>query len=416
MNPSAALPLRSIALLLLVIFGGAQAQKAEFAGRIAFINPEGQLATVAPDGTAARTLTDSGLRYQFPAWSPVSTTIAAIGADPGGGGVFLVEDRAGAKPQTLYQNLYGGPIYLYWSPDGKKLGFLSNVLGGLGLNIVPTAKTTEEPNMRQLAVGNPLYWQWSRNGQRLLVHNGNNAPAGEIAFYRASGEIGKSLGRPGLFNAPGLSPDERYLAYAELEATVTKVVVGGNHKETASVRREVPYQGLASFSWSPVENKLAIMSPTENARQPFGPISILDAENGELTSLTAARALAFFWSPDGRHIAYLTTYRSGNGELAEVAGRSYMQVQEDAFLLELRVAEVATDKSRLLTTFSPTAVFVDQFLPFFDQYALSHALWSPTSDALVLPMQGRQGPEIVVVPLEGRAVAIAAGEMPFWSR
>lgn len=405
-----------MALLLLVILGGAQAQKAEFAGRIAFVNLEGQLATVAPDGTAARTLTDSSLRYRFPAWSPVAKTIAAIGADPGGGGVFLLEDRAGAKPQTLYQNLYGGPIYLYWSPDGKKLGFLSNVLGGLGLNVVPTAKTTEEPNMRQLAVGNPLYWQWSRNGQRLLVHNGNNAPAGEVAFYRASGEIGKSLAKPGLFNAPGLSPDERYLAYAELEASVTKVVVSGNRKETQNVRREVPYQGLASFSWSPAENKLAIMSPTQNTPQPFGPISILDAENGELTPLTAARALAFFWSPDGRYIAYLTTYRSGDGELTEVAGRSYRQVQEDAFLLELRVAEVATGKNRLLTRFSPTAVFVDQFLPFFDQYALSHALWSPESDALVLPMQGRQGPEIVVVPLEGKAQAIAAGEMPFWSR
>lgn len=401
---------------LLLVLGSAQAQQAKLPGRVAFVTPRGQLATIAPDGSAKRILTQAGLRYQFPAWSPVAATVAAIGSDPGGGGVFIIEDSAEANAETLYQNLYGGPIYLYWSPDGSRLGFLSNVLGGLGLNIVPTDTGMDEPDTRQLAVGNPLYWQWSEDSERLLVHNGNNAPAGEVAFYETSGEIGETLGEPGRFNAPGLSPDERYLAYAALEATVSKVVVQGNHQETAGIRREVPYQGLASFSWSPAANKLAIMRPRDNAQQPFGPIGILDAENGELTPLTASQALAFFWSPDGRYLAYFTTYRSGGGEMATVSSRIYQHVQQNPFLLELRVADVATGENRLLTTFTPTPTFMDQFLPFFDQYALSHALWSPDSRALVLPVQGRSGPEVVVVTLSGEALSLTAGEMPFWSR
>lgn len=413
MKPSAAW-LWLFALFLVV--GAAQAQGTKLPGRIAFVTPEGQLATVAPDGSDTRTLTDSGLSFQFPAWSPVDARIASIGADPGGGGVFLLEDRAGAEPQTLYQNSYGGPIYLYWSPDGAQLSFLSNILGGLSLNIVPTDTGLEEPDMQQLAIGNPLYWQWSQNGRQLLVHNGKNAPTGEVAFYDTTGSIGEPFGKAALFNAPGLSHDERYLAYAELEATVPKVVVRGNRPGTADIRRELPYQGLATFSWSPTANTLAVMSPAENVRQPYGPISLLEAESGDLTTLTASRALAFFWSPDGRHIAFLSTYRSGGGEMAEANGRYAMQVQRDTLLLELRVAEVASGRSRLLATFTPTPLFLDQFLPFFDQYALSHAIWSPDSRALVLPMQGRQGAEVVVVPLTGKPVAIAPGEMPFWSR
>lgn len=401
-----------IALFVFVALGTTQAQA--FTGRIAYIDLEGRLATSAPDGSETRTLTGADLRYQFPAWSPVSDTLAVIGANPGGSGVFIVKDEAGAKPKPLYQNLYEGPIYAYWSPDGRRLGFLSNVMGGLGLNIVPTDGVAE-PKTRQIAVGNPVYWQWTQDGQRLLVHNGNNAPAGEVAFYTATGEIGTSIARPGLFNAPGLSADERYLAYAELESGTTKIIVRGS-RSGPRVRRAVPYQGLAAFTWSPAGNELAIMSPSENVRTPFGPLRLLDAENGELTTLIDARVLAFFWSPDGKKIAYLTTFQRGDGEMAEVSGRIYQTVQDDPFLLELHVVEVASGEDRLLTTFAPTGLFVDQFLPFFDQYALSHALWSPGSDALVLPMQGQRNPEVVIVPLQGKAVSITGGEMPFWSR
>ena len=414
MNPYVHSALRLLVLIFFVSVSAAWAQPPELAGRIAYIDLDGRLTTVAPDGSNVRTLTDADLSYQFPAWSPVADSLAVIGANPGGSGVFVVADEEGAEPKTLYRDLYAGPIYAYWAPDGTKLGFLSNVLGGLGLNIVAT-NSAAEPNVRQLAVGSPIYWQWTRNSQRLLVHNGNNTPAGEVAFYGVAGKIGTPIARPGLFNAPGLSADERYLAYAELENGTTKLIVRGS-QSGPRVRRAVPYQGLAAFTWSPVGNNLAIMSPNENVRAPFGPLRLLDAESGELTTLVDARVLAFFWSPDGKKIAYLTTFQGSNGEMAETSKRVYRTVQGDPFLLELHVFDITSNEDRRLTTFAPTGMFIEQFLPFFDQYALSHALWSPRSDALVLPMQGRREPEVVVVPLQGEAVSIASGEMPFWSR
>lgn len=84
--------------------------------------------------------------------------------------------------------------------------------------------------------------------------------------------------------------------------------------------------------------------------------------------------------------------------------------------LELRVVMVATGDDHALTTFTPTPLFVGQFLPFFDQYALSHSVWAPDSSAVVLPMFSEAGPQIVVVPLEGERTVLGSGEMPFWSR
>ena len=394
------------------------------AQRIAFINPQGQLVTTAPDGKNERVLTPPTRRYQFPAWSPTGAELAVIGSSPTGGGVFTVKDHAGAAPQTLYESS-AGPIYLYWSPDGKKVGFLASGEAGLELQVAGSGGKA-----KKVASGNPLYWQWGRDSQKLLVHTGVLAD-GELAFYTLAGRTGKPLGTPGLFNAPGLSPSERYLAYAESGSGATRIVLRGNTEKNAELRREVPYKGLAAFSWSPATDKLAIMNPPTAVRFPYGPIRLLDAQTGDLTPLVDTTAVAFFWSPDGKYLAYLAPRRQNDGQVTQrLAPRpgqqplapnvapvsSQSEVVQDLPLLELRVVNVKTGADRLLLPFTPTPLFVNQFLPFFDQYALSHHIWSPDSTALVLPLQSAEGPKIVAIPLAGKPKVLAAGEMPFWSR
>jgi TolB protein len=68
-------------------------------------------------------------------------------------------------------------------------------------------------------------------------------------------------------------------------------------------------------------------------------------------------------------------------------------------------------------SFSPTPLFLSQFLPFFDQYALSHRLWSPDSNALVLPIMVDGRAQIIVVDAErGEARRLANGISAFWSQ
>ncbi len=61
--------------------------------------------------------------------------------------------------------------------------------------------------------------------------------------------------------------------------------------------------------------------------------------------------------------------------------------------------------------------FVNELLPYFDQYALSHSLWSPDSRAILLPLVSAAGrDQLVVVPADGSdARAIADGDSGFWS-
>ena len=388
------------------------------APRVAFINPQGQLITVAPNGKDEHVLTPPTRRYQFPAWSPAGAELAVIGANPDGGGVFTVQDRAGAKLKTLYE-APAGPIYLYWSPDGEKVGFLANGAAGLELQVADT-----EGKTKKVASGNPLYWQWGK-GSRLLIHTGVLGD-GEIAFYTPAGRTGEPLATPGFFNAPGLSPSGRYLAYAELGGNVTRIILSGNTEQNAELRREVPYEGLAALSWSPAADQLAIMNPPAAVGLPYGPIRLLDAETGDLTSLVKTTAIAFFWSPDGKYIAYIAPLRQGDGQVSQAPTglltpnvttvSTPSHVAQEPVLLELRVVNVETGDDRLLSPFTPTPLFVNQFLPFFDQYALSHRVWSPDSKALVLPVQSPTGPKVVVVPLAGKPSVLADGEMPFWSR
>src|SRR5690606_28817841 len=66
--------------------------------------------------------------------------------------------------------------------------------------------------------------------------------------------------------------------------------------------------------------------------------------------------------------------------------------------------------------FRPSAAFVTQYLPFFDQYSRSHSLWAPDSSAIVLPTLGEAGvPTLVVFGVDGTSREIGPGDMPAWN-
>ncbi len=408
-------------LVLFLTFSAAAAQ------RIAYVTPAGELATVAPDGTQTRILAESG-RYQFPAWSPGGERVAVIGADTQGAAVFSFQDAAFSQPVRHYSSQSEAPIYLYWSPDGETISFLANRPGvGLALHLAPVGDEDNTEESRLLSTGNPFYWQWTEDSQRLLVHTGLTGEDARLGFMAAAEDnLTENLSNPGLFQAPGISASGDYIAYAEIDASERgRVVLASSTGD--EVERELPHQGLVALSWSPQGDKLALMSPQVAAPHTYGPIRLLDAETGDLTTLVEEVAIAFFWSPDGSKIAYLSPLGGddGGGRQAQAPLEPMMQVSAQnvqpraPLLLNLSVVDVESGVTQQLTTFAPSPLFVGQFLPFFDQYALSHRLWSPEGDALALPMlaaeDGQTTSQVVVVPLEGEPRSVAQGDMPSWS-
>jgi hypothetical protein len=111
---------------------------------------------------------------------------------------------------------------------------------------------------------------------------------------------------------------------------------------------------------------------------------------------------AFFWSPDGTRLAYLT-------------------LTPDEQAVELRVVPAAGGSSRTLAVFRPTREFI-QLITYFDQYAQSAAIWSADSRRLTFagwPPEGdeTQPPTVYTVPADGAAPAqaLTAGRIGFYA-
>ncbi|MEZ4590720.1 MAG: hypothetical protein R3D55_06205 [Chloroflexota bacterium] len=386
--------------------------------RIVYVNGQGQLVAVAPDGSAERQLTSGPLRFQFPAWSPDGRSVAAIGASRSGGGVFVLQDDAEANNtlEPLYADIQQNPFYLYWSPDSQQVSFLASHPNGMGLHLVPADGSADS---RLLTIGGPLYWQWAANSQQLFIHSGFSGDASRLELIAPDGDgTGEAVAPPGFFQVPGISADGRYLAYAEVMTGNSSLTVVDTQSDAVVQER---HAGLVALAWSPTANQLAFTNGTEPDSTSFvGPLRLLDAATGEVRLISNEPIAAFFWSPDGRYLAAVSLLRNGEGDInAQTEIKEFVSKpnqQQNLPRLRLLVYDVAEDEGRWLLNFVPTFTFATQFLPFFDQYALSHRLWSPDSRALVLPMVEDGRNQIFIINIaNGQKRYLADGLMPFWS-
>ncbi|MBK7896412.1 MAG: hypothetical protein WAS33_21040 [Candidatus Promineifilaceae bacterium] len=386
--------------------------------RIVYVTNEGQLVAVGPDGSDERPLTSGPLRFQFPAWSPDGRSVAAIGASRAGGGVFVLDATAGADNtlEPLYVDGQQNPFYLYWSPDNQQVSFLANHPDGMGLHLVPADGSSDS---RLLTIGGPLYWQWATDSQQIFIHSGFSGDASRLELIAPDGDgTGEAIAPPGFFQVPGISADGRYLAYAEVMTGNSSLVVVDTQSEAVVEER---HAGLVALAWSPTANHLAFTNGAEPDSTNFvGPLRLLDAATGAIRLISNEPIVAFFWSPDGRYLAAISILRSGNGDInAQTEMKAFVgkpNRQQNSPRLRLLVYDVAEDEGRWLFNFAPTFTFATQFLPFFDQYAQSHRLWSPDSRSLVLPMVEDGRNQIFVINIvTGQKRYLADGLMPFWS-
>lgn len=397
--------------------------------RIAVINTEGQLETMTPSGRDRCVLSDSRYFYQFPAWSPDSRSIAVIGVEERHGGVFICDSPTvpHSTLRPLYESQKQQPFYLYWSPDNRSLSFLAtHPRGDVALHIVPLSGGIG--GSRLVDIGRPYFWAWSLDSQSILVHRGGGQQEAQLRFIEYPFEhANESIALPGMFQAPGISSSGRYWAYTALEQTNTSHIV----IEDSQSRRRMCFEhkGKAIVSWSPNSDLLAVISPLEDAQHYYGMLRLIDPTTGRVNVLTDDTVIAFFWSPDGQKIAYFTLthgteWRDARGENLYVQegyarGRPLPLRHNTAEVwLDLNVVNIDSERSQLLTPFMPNPIFLNQYLPFFDQYALSHRLWSPNSKSLTLPVIANDREQIVVVPIDGQTppLAIAEGIMSSWSQ
>ncbi|MCH7786344.1 MAG: PD40 domain-containing protein [Chloroflexi bacterium] len=393
--------------------------------RIAYVGLDGQIKAVLPNGSDPWQISQGDGFFTWPTWSPDARKLVYSGVVEAGFNERKISLHLFDAVRRTSREIFAGEPgvatllaegvvhYPLWSPDSSRVAFIAGTSQGLTLFIDDLG---EDVSADAILDNGPLWISWSPDSRYLLAHRAEDhflvnaaeslqvsnlnipfigyrvaawKPSGStITFVQASEQdgisfyegdvIGDSL--DSLRRIRGVSPNPAFLWSPD-----------GAYLAAAGANQLLLYQGLNIFIYQDLT-----LYPEGDAKQP---IRIQD------------NVVAYFWSPDGSKLAYVT--------LSDTRG-----------VLRWMVLDTADGSRWKVVDFVPTSEQLTMF-QFFDQYAYSHSLWSPDSRALVFAGtldedavtasfsygSSIQGPHILVTGIEPDSLplVIADGILGFWS-
>lgn len=431
------------------IIAAARPQTAPAVNLIAYVDAQGVIRTMRPDGTGdARATPETDAYYTWPVWSPDARTLAYSGVVPDPNGDLSLNlyaapigraanaanpsANAVAAPKTLYAgppgeaNLIaqGVPHYALWSPDSASLAFIATDADGILSLFIDDL--SDDPTARHVLDGGPLWMSWAQDAAALAVHRAadhfivktpRNPPDQAQA---AEPEIAKLSAASQAYRVPAWRPSAppalTLATQDELGVPAVSAFSLADGK-LQSPKALHPTRGEAAFLWSPDGARIAVADAAQYfiyrgaPITVYGRLAVIPYDDPDAAAEIPDAAIAFFWSPDATKLAYLSPAQSEGA-------------------LRWSVYDAQSGERYPLMDFIPSQE-QQTMLRFFDQYAYSHSLWSPDSADLVFAGKlisqsvtasaaahpGHPDNHIIVVSA-GPAAApslIAEGVLGFWS-
>ncbi|MGA9598019.1 MAG: hypothetical protein WBV06_17840 [Acidimicrobiia bacterium] len=380
-------------VLVALVFAGCTLSPGNDAagGMLVIVDGDGNVATVAPDGSRITTLTEDatiGEPYFQPVWSPDGSAIAYSRLT----GTPTLYVAAADGSTTAMLPTESTSFYFSWSIDNDLL-FLRNTTSGLSLDLT-SFDGTQLDDPRSIDAGAPLYFSWEPGGSRLATHISLDRL--ELNDLEESSDLGVV---PGSFQAPQWT--ESGIAAVEMFSGSQRLVLVS---ADGAVEPVAALPGPAVFAASADGSRIAVQSVlTDDALsavyQALPAVSpnrlvVVTPGDGDVVTVSDGLAGAFFWSPDGSRLLVLDVVSDTEASWSVWDGTT--------------LAEVAA--------FRPPPSYVANFLPFFDQYAQSVSLWSPDGSAFAFPgtVDGESG--VWVQKLDGTRTRVSDGTWVAWSR
>ncbi len=343
-------------------------QASENMTEIAYINESMKASLTNDSGKTPVPLEGPGDTQTWPSWSPNGRYVAYSAFSSGMNGhgrigVFL-HDLSTGLTEEIFANKPGSdgiarktPHYALWSPNGKMISLITRPRVE-GLSAYVYSLTDQGPPIH-VHDGFPLFSSWSRNSKFLLFHSG---PKHFLIDFE--GEINPRLmpGDSRLYMSPSWSPRGSIMGVLnegrEYQSSLMIVDV-----ENLSAQSLTEFTGNGAFAWSPEGESLAVTRETQGESRFYNGIWLVSLDGSE-RKIVHDIVLAFFWSPNGKELAYVTTSENAEGSV------------------RWSVYDLKSEEVRYLSDFRPTEEQLNLFM-FFDQYAQSHNPWSPDGSALI---------------------------------
>lgn len=388
-------------------------------GRLAYLGSDGNVYITSADGTSTIAVTDDatvapegmGLSYHRLSWSHDGRLAFASvhrQRDVAPSKLYVL-DTSTRSVQLVSESDEFFFIYIYWAPRPcsthpacQNLAYLIENEQGIGLHVAKLQ--ADQIKNQRVGIGRPFYFSWSPDGKQILWHTGGtyryNRQA-QLALYDLEQDQVKALPfRPGAFWAPVWSPQGSQ--WLGVSATEQDSRLQSFTQTMTATLISKPAHYLA-FNWSPRGDQVAYAELIDETDLIYGPIHIFDLATGQSRQLTDTpfRIVGFFWSPDGRKLAYLKEGSPG------------------ADWWQWRMYDLAADRDRGFAAFTPSFQ-MRWIISSFNQYAQSHRFWSPDSRYLTYADRDEQRVERIWLvdtwaDRGAEPIFIANGTIGIWS-